>query len=93
MLETYKSYSPREWVLNNQPRRRGCEKLWDKISSIQKFPGYSDIDKATEIRKKFTKNIYDNYLDLNNYRGKWGEFVKRFDNDVAKIREEFKRFV
>lgn len=98
MLDNYTSYSPREWFMRNQLRRTACEKLWGKINSIQRFPGYPDIDAASDIRRHFTENKGDNYIDLNYFKGHYGpnaEFFNPvfFDEAFTKIREKFKKYV
>jgi len=98
LVDSYESYSPRKWVLENQPRKRTAEIIWGKINSIQRFPGYPDINAANDIRKQFTKNKYDNYSDLNNFKGHYGKSVDFFnltffDKTLSKAREDFKRYV
>ena len=90
MVDNYKAYSPRKWALSHRPRRYACEKIWEAINKIQKYPGFPDMNSANNIRKQFTKNPYDNYLDMNNYngRGRW-----KSEEEIPKIMSEFKGFL
>jgi len=97
MVDNYKDYSPRQWAVGNEPRRIAGERLWEKINSIQRFPGYPDINAANDIRKQFTKNKYDNYSDLNNFKGHYGKNVEFFnsvffDKRFTEVRIEFNRY-
>ena len=82
----YKQYSPRQGALKLDLNRK--IELWKVINSVQRFPGYPDIDRANEIRKKHTGNKVDNYLDLN-HRGE-NMVLSLFKDELAKIREKFK---
>ena len=91
MLDHYRSYSPREWALAHCPRTKACTELWETLNAIQRYPGYPDIEAASKIRQRFTQNQYDNYLDLNHWKG----FGTRgsLKNEMQIIRQRFGKFV
>jgi glycosyltransferase involved in cell wall biosynthesis len=91
MLDQRDSYSPRSWVLQNCPRVRICERLWNKINELERYAGYPSIDEANRIRRRFTTRQLDNYVDLNGWKGVGSRGSLK--DEMARIRQTFKAFV